>query len=76
MLIRSSAALIPLINDMSLKAFHIVFIFLSVLLAAGCAWWAFANGAGFGFGIGCSLVALSLIVYGAYFLRKARKLIL
>ena len=29
---------------MSLKAFHIFFIFLAILLAAGCAAWGFANG--------------------------------
>lgn len=61
---------------MSLKAFHILFIVLSVLLAAGCAWWAFANGAGAGFGIACIVAAVALVIHGIYFLRKTRKLIL
>lgn len=60
---------------MSLKAFHILFIFLSVVLAAGCAWWAFANEASLAFGIGSAVVAVGLVIYGIQFLKKTRKLI-
>lgn len=61
---------------MSLKAFHFLFILLSILLAAGCSVWAFANGVGAGFGGSCAVAAVALSVYGVYFLRKTRKLIL
>jgi len=61
---------------MSLRAFHILFIILSILMSAGCAWWAFANGAAMLFGVVCALVAVGLVVYAVYFLRKTRKLIL
>jgi hypothetical protein len=61
---------------MSLKAFHILFILLATLLAAGCAWWAFANDAGQAFGIVSAVVAVCLVVYGIYFIKKARRLIL
>jgi hypothetical protein len=61
---------------MSLKAFHIVFIMLATLLAAGCAWWAFANDAGFAFGVVSAVVAVALAIYGVYFVKKSRKLIL
>ena len=61
---------------MSLRAFHILFIILSILMSAGCAWWAFANDAAPLFGILSAAVAAGLIVYAVYFLRKTRKLIL
>jgi hypothetical protein len=61
---------------MSLRAFHILFILLSILLAAGCAWWAFANNASVVFGVASALVAVGLTFYGIIFLRKSRKLIL
>jgi len=61
---------------MSLKAFHILFIVLSIVLAAGCAWWAFANHAGSVFGTVSAVAAAGLCVYFAYFLKKSRKLIL
>ena len=60
---------------MSLKGFHLFFIFLSVLLAAGCAAWAFANEVPGPFGIGSCIVGALLVVYGIYFIRKTRKLI-
>lgn len=60
---------------MSLKGFHIFFIFLSVLLAAGCAAWSFANGVALPFGISACVVGVSLVVYGVYFIRKSRNLI-
>ena len=60
---------------MSLKGFHIFFIFLSVLLAAGCGAWAFANEVAGPFGIVSCVVAGGLVIYGIYFIRKTRKLI-
>lgn len=60
---------------MSLKGFHIFFICLSILLAAGCATWAFVNGVERSFGIASTVVAAALAIYGAYFIRKTRKLI-
>lgn len=60
---------------MSLKAFHILFIVLSILLSAACAVWAFVNGVEMIFGIACAGVAVALIIYGFAFLRKARRII-
>lgn len=60
---------------MSLKGFHIFFICLSILLAVGCAAWAFVNGVERSFGITCSVFAAGLVIYGIYFIRKTRKLI-
>ena len=60
---------------MSLKAFHIFFITLSVLLSLGCAVWAFANGAAPLFGILALVIAVGLIFYGVTFLRKAKTII-
>jgi hypothetical protein len=61
---------------MSLKAFHIFFIVLAALLAAGCAAWGFANGLPPAFGTTCAAIAVGLVIYGIYFIRKSRKLIL
>jgi hypothetical protein len=60
---------------MSLKAFHVFFIFVSFLLAAGCAAWAFQNGGSTAFGVGSAAVALGLVIYGVMFIRKARRII-
>jgi hypothetical protein len=60
---------------MSLKGFHIFFIVLSILLAAGCAAWGFVSGLAPAFGFTCSGLAVVLLAYGAYFLKKSRKLI-
>ena len=61
---------------MSLRAFHILFIFLAILMSVGCAWWAFANGVTPVFGAACVLAALGLVIYGVIFLKKSKKLIL
>lgn len=61
---------------MSLRAFHILFIIITVLLSAGCAVWGFANGVSAIFGGTCCVVAVALVGYGIYFLKKSRKLIL
>jgi hypothetical protein len=60
---------------MSLKAFHILFIGLATLLAAGCAWWAFASNIAI-FGAASAGTAIALLIYGIYFVRKSRRLIL
>lgn len=61
---------------MSLKAFHIFFIVVAILLAAGCAAWGFANDMAPAFGFTCAGLAGALLIYGIYFLKKSRKLIL
>ncbi|MCE9609301.1 MAG: hypothetical protein K8R23_03640 [Chthoniobacter sp.] len=61
---------------MSLKAFHLFFIVLAILLAAGCAAWGFVNGLAPAFGFTCSGIAFVLVIYGVSFLKKSRKLIL
>ena len=63
---------------MSLKAFHLVFITASVLLAIGFAAWslmAYAEerrGIDLVFGAGSALAGIGLIVYGRYFLKKLK----
>ena len=63
---------------MSLKAFHIVFIVASILLAFGFAAWAFVNCGDEGrsdlmaYGIGSSVVGAALVGYAIYVLRKLR----
>ena len=61
---------------MSLRGFHILFILLAILMSAGCAWWAFANGVSPAFGISCAVIGIGLVAYGFVFLKKSRKLIL
>ena len=60
---------------MSLKVFHVIFIFLATLLAVGCAAWSFSNHTAEAFGIGSAVVAAALIVYGIWFIKKARGII-
>jgi hypothetical protein len=60
---------------MSLKAFHIFFIALSILLSIGCAVWAFATGVETAFGVASVVVAVALIIYGRYFLKKSKSII-
>ncbi len=60
---------------MSLRAFHILFILLSVILCVVCSYWAFATGAGFYFGIGSALSGVILTVYGVRFVSKTRGVI-
>ena len=57
---------------MSLRAFHVLFISASVLLALGVGWWCLPGhpiGAGTAF-----VVALALVGYETWFLRKTRSL--
>ena len=67
---------------MSLKVFHIVFITLSLTLAWGCAALEFQNyqAAGNAWYLAASVCAflagIALLVYGIWFLKKTRNLIL
>lgn len=61
---------------MSLRAFHILFIILAIVMSAGCSWWAFTNGITPVFGGACAVTAVALVVYAIYFLKKTKKLIL
>jgi hypothetical protein len=63
---------------MSLKAFHIVFIATSILLAFGFAAWSLANFAegkklaDLFYGLGSGLAGVILIFYGRYVLKKLK----
>ena len=64
---------------MSLKAFHLVFIIASILLAVGFAVWSLMNycsphGGGWDLaaGLGSAIVAVALIGYEVYFLKKLK----
>ena len=68
---------------MSLKAFHIFFIALAILISFGFAAWVFLGGAGdrgsTGLtltGIASGVIGVGLIVYGIHFIRKARHIII
>jgi flagellar biogenesis protein FliO len=65
---------------MSLKIFHLIFITAAVLLAFGCAAWGFKRffSAGGGvwdlvFGLGSLAVAVALVLYERYFLKKLKR---
>ena len=64
---------------MSLKAFHIVFITLSTLLAVGFGFWSLHDHQMHGGGAGAVtlailsfVVAVGLVVYGVWFLKKLK----
>ena len=63
---------------MSLKAFHIVFVTLSTILAAGFGIWAIRDYQSHGdlgslsIGVASLLGAVALIVYGRWFLQKLK----
>lgn len=65
---------------MSLKAFHIVFISASTLLAFGFGGWmlnAYADSGQISdlvFGIGSTVAGVGLIIYGRYFLKKLKNI--
>ena len=61
---------------MSLKIFHLCFIILCTLLCAGVAWWCFANKVGDVYGYAFAAFAVLLPIYGAWFLKKTKKLVL
>ena len=64
---------------MSLKAFHVVFIIASILLAFGFAAWALKNHSAGGqasllyYGIGSAVAGVGLVGYFAYVLKKLKK---
>ena len=60
---------------MSLKGFHILFILLAVIMSAGCAAWSFANNTALPFGIASIVMALLLVFYGIWFVRKSKGII-
>ncbi len=63
---------------MSLKAFHVVFIVASILLAFGIAAWSlirFADGGRTNdliYGLAAALAGVALIAYGRYVLKKLK----
>jgi hypothetical protein len=65
---------------MSLKAFHFIFIFFSILVAvslgAWCVWINLIEGAPvyLAGAAGCFACALALLVYGVWFYRKMKRL--
>jgi uncharacterized membrane protein SirB2 len=67
---------------MSLKMFHVVFVTLSVLLAFGCAVFAWQaaeqsqSALPRFIAVGAGVSGIGLIAYGVWFLKKTRKLIL
>ena len=60
---------------MSLKAFHVFFIIVSILLAAGCAAWGFLNQMTPAFGWSCAVAAVALTIYSGFFIKKAKRII-
>jgi hypothetical protein len=60
---------------MSLKAFHVLFILLAILLSAGCTAWSFLNQTATAFGVASAVVGVGLIAYGIWFIRKSRQII-
>lgn len=66
---------------MSIRGFHLLFICLATVFCAAVAVWAFAIGADdLGvfvkvMGAVCALLAVVLPVYGVYFYRKAKNLL-
>jgi hypothetical protein len=60
---------------MSLKAFHVFFILISIGLAAALSFWAFSTGASVGLGWASAAVSFVLVGYFISFLRKARSII-
>jgi len=61
---------------MSLRGFHIFFISLVVLFSLGIAVTVFALGFSPVFGVFFAALAVVVAVYGVWFIRKSRKLIL
>ncbi len=68
---------------MSLRAFHIVFIVLSILIAAGFAAWVWLGGAGPEAGAGIkvmgtlsAVLSVGLVFYGVYFIRNSKHIII
>jgi hypothetical protein len=60
---------------MSLKGFHIVFIALAILLMAFFAVWCLVNETGTRVGVASAVGAVSLLIYGVWFVKKSRNII-
>lgn len=60
---------------MSLKGFHVFFIILATLLAAGFAAWSLVNETAVPIGITSAVLAVALVVYGIWFIRKSKNII-
>jgi hypothetical protein len=60
---------------MSLKVFHLIFIILATLLAAGCAAWSYYHDAAHAFGIASGVIAVALVIYGIWFVKKSKRII-
>lgn len=60
---------------MSLKVFHLIFIILAALLATGCAAWSYYHDTAHGFGVASAVIAVALVIYGVWFIRKSKKII-
>ena len=60
---------------MSLKGFHVFFIFLATLLAAAFAAWSLMNETAVPVGIASAVLAVALIIYGIWFIRKSKNII-
>jgi len=65
---------------MSLKAFHFFFIVVAILLSVGFAGWCMTNyyspgghRADLAFGIGSAVLAVTLVIYERYFVKKLKK---
>jgi hypothetical protein len=63
----------PRFTDMSLKAFHLIFVTLLTALSFGCAAWSFSSGNAFGGTTGI-VAGILVIVYGVYFLKKLKRI--
>jgi len=67
---------------MSLRAFHFVFITLSMLLAFGFAWWSFGNyqvqkdTTNLVLAAAGAVVGVALIAYEVWFYKKTKRIIL
>jgi len=66
---------------MSIKGFHLIFIAISALFCSGFGVWALflddqSNGTGTKiFGVGTLVAAVGLVIYGFYFRRKSKDII-
>jgi hypothetical protein len=58
---------------MSLKAFHLIFVTMLTTLSLGFTAWAFASGKII-FGLLGIIVAVLVVIYGVYFLKKLKKI--
>jgi hypothetical protein len=65
---------------MSLKAFHIVFVIASILLAFGFGAWSLRSYRAGGekldlvFGVGSLLAGIALVIYGRYVVKKLKNI--